>query len=250
METVPQYGPNKPVETVLSGNHNDALKSTNNSKRSNTMDQCIGLRYMTIAIAATCIALPNRASSVADEIVDIDGLINSSSDPVVIQLDQGSYAIEPISQQNGGEFTAVLLWSSVSGCNSSGMCNQGWRHNYCFFSPDTGTVCIPFDGTWQTAELAFATATGATFEIKGTSNVSFWHPDPFPTDNTGGISLRIKQMTLLGDVNCDGEVNLLDVEPFVEALSSGEYEMKADINQDGVVDLLDVAPFVDLLTSP
>ena len=53
---------------------------------------------------------------------------------------------------------------------------------------------------------------------------------------------------LLGDVNCDGEVNLLDVAPFVDLLTAGTYSIKADINQDGSVNLLDVAPFVELLT--
>ena len=52
---------------------------------------------------------------------------------------------------------------------------------------------------------------------------------------------------LLGDVNLDGIVNLLDVAPFVDLLNSGDYQAEADINQDGQVNLLDVAPFVDLL---
>ena len=50
-----------------------------------------------------------------------------------------------------------------------------------------------------------------------------------------------------GDVNCDGEVNLLDVAPFIDLLSNGGFSTKADINEDGSVDLLDVAPFVALL---
>ena len=53
---------------------------------------------------------------------------------------------------------------------------------------------------------------------------------------------------IVGDVNCDGDVNLLDVAPFVDLLSAGEYSFKADINGDGSVDLLDVAPFIDLLS--
>ena len=52
---------------------------------------------------------------------------------------------------------------------------------------------------------------------------------------------------VLGDVNGDGEVDLLDVAPFVERVSTGQFQIEADINQDGVVDLLDVAPFVELL---
>ena len=49
-----------------------------------------------------------------------------------------------------------------------------------------------------------------------------------------------------GDCNGDGEVNLLDVGPFVEAISGGG-DPCADINGDGSVDLLDVGPFIELL---
>ena len=52
---------------------------------------------------------------------------------------------------------------------------------------------------------------------------------------------------LLGDVNCDQVVNLLDVGPFVETLVSAEFNTKADINRDGVVNLLDVSGFVNLI---
>lgn len=55
------------------------------------------------------------------------------------------------------------------------------------------------------------------------------------------------RMIVLGDINCDTQVNLLDVAPFVELLSSGSFQSEADLNGDGSVDLLDVQPFVDLL---
>ena len=55
-------------------------------------------------------------------------------------------------------------------------------------------------------------------------------------------------MCLLGDVNLDGEVNLLDVSSFVTAVTRGTFSCEADANEDGNVDLLDVAPFVMLLT--
>ena len=53
---------------------------------------------------------------------------------------------------------------------------------------------------------------------------------------------------LLGDVNMDGMVNLLDVAPFVDILVGGGFSCEADANQDGVVDLLDVAPFIALIS--
>ncbi len=52
----------------------------------------------------------------------------------------------------------------------------------------------------------------------------------------------------VGDANCDGIVNLLDVAPFVDLLTLGQYLDKADINQNGMVSLLDVQPFVNLLS--
>ncbi|MEM9410332.1 MAG: hypothetical protein AAGA30_04420 [Planctomycetota bacterium] len=52
---------------------------------------------------------------------------------------------------------------------------------------------------------------------------------------------------LVGDVNCDGTVDLLDVAPFVDAVSNQVYDFKADANSDGEDNLLDVAPFVALL---
>ena len=60
----------------------------------------------------------------------------------------------------------------------------------------------------------------------------------------------------LGDLNCDGEVDFGDINPFILALMNGagyqqQYpdcdRMLADINQDGWVDFNDINPFVDLL---
>ena len=53
----------------------------------------------------------------------------------------------------------------------------------------------------------------------------------------------------LGDVNMDGNVNLLDIQPFVALISSGKFLKTADINGDGAVNLLDIGPFISLLTN-
>lgn len=50
-----------------------------------------------------------------------------------------------------------------------------------------------------------------------------------------------------GDVNCDGLVNLLDVNPFIDLLSNGGFKLQADMNGDGGVNLLDVTGFVNVL---
>ncbi len=70
-------------------------------------------------------------------------------------------------------------------------------------------------------------------------SVSFYSNDKsFSLD--GGV--------LLGDLNGDGVIDLLDVVPFVAAITDGDFVSAADINGDGLVDLLDVAPFVELLS--
>ncbi len=60
-----------------------------------------------------------------------------------------------------------------------------------------------------------------------------------------------------GDMNCDGAVNFLDINPFVLALSDpAGYQaaypncnlMNGDTNGDGLVDFNDINPFVELLT--
>lgn len=56
-----------------------------------------------------------------------------------------------------------------------------------------------------------------------------------------------KSKAMIGDVNCDGVVDLLDIQPFVQAISKGEYNFKADANFDRCVDLLDVQVFVNLV---
>jgi hypothetical protein len=64
---------------------------------------------------------------------------------------------------------------------------------------------------------------------------------------------------LLGDMNCDGAVNLQDINPFTLALANPvAYAtafpdcdlMNGDINDDGAVDLGDINPFVQLLAGP
>lgn len=88
--------------------------------------------------------------------------------------------------------------------------------------------------------------------------IDFIIPDDGPifiqVDNTFATDSGLYELWIYryngihGDINGDGQINLLDVDPFVEVLLSGQFNPKADINLDGVVSLLDVNPFVDLLT--
>jgi len=88
------------------------------------------------------------------------------------------------------------------------------------------------------AEDFSAIYTGFTPHVSFAGARASYFNTPEPLDITFG------KQVLLGDVNCDGAVNLLDVNPFIDAISSGTQNDKADMNQDGAVNLLDVDPFV------
>ncbi len=51
----------------------------------------------------------------------------------------------------------------------------------------------------------------------------------------------------LGDVNCDGDLNVLDVVLMVNMILEDEYDVIADINEDGVLNVLDVVILVNLI---
>lgn len=74
--------------------------------------------------------------------------------------------------------------------------------------------------------------------------------------DTGTSDIRYMRRFASGDLDCDGSLDLMDVEPFILALiDPDEYPkqypacdfMLGDINADGSLDLLDVEPFIELL---
>jgi len=60
-------------------------------------------------------------------------------------------------------------------------------------------------------------------------------------------TLEVGPVADLGDVNMDGAVGFLDVNPFIVVLASNTYLLQADCNQDGVVNFFDIAPFIAIL---
>lgn len=70
----------------------------------------------------------------------------------------------------------------------------------------------------------------------------------FGGDGNDITVVAVPRNALLGDVNLDGVVDLLDVGPFVILLSNNVFQTEADVNQDGIVSLLDVGPFVAILS--
>jgi sulfatase modifying factor 1 len=68
-----------------------------------------------------------------------------------------------------------------------------------------------------------------------------------PSDGRSYVSFRIAGIPgpiLLGDMNGDGAVDGLDVDPFVGLVTGGTYQAEGDMNEDRAVNGLDVDPFV------
>ena len=96
------------------------------------------------------------------------------------------------------------------------------------------------------SQVTFEVTAGECYEIRvGGFRVS----GSMGSGSEGCINLNVtfEESFVLGDVNCDGLVNLLDVDPFIDLISTGEFNPKADINGDDNVNLLDVDPFIELL---
>ena len=45
----------------------------------------------------------------------------------------------------------------------------------------------------------------------------------------------------------DGTVDFFDIQPFIDVLSSGEFQAEADVNCDTVVDFFDIQAFIAIL---
>ncbi|TWT44261.1 hypothetical protein RAS1_06710 [Phycisphaerae bacterium RAS1] len=97
--------------------------------------------------------------------------------------------------------------------------------------------------------------------ITSVAQVVFFYGDPefffiFQQWEPGLDNPRITRNVLVGDLNCDGEVNILDINAFTLALAdetayAAEYpkcdSIAADVNDDGEVNVLDINPFVALI---
>ena len=97
-----------------------------------------------------------------------------------------------------------------------------------------------FTITDQGVSLSGVLADGEQFSF----NLDFFDPGASITVTT------VPNTVLLGDVNLDGVVNFLDIQPFIERLTGLTFQFEADINRDGVVSFFDIQLFIDILSGP
>ncbi len=68
-------------------------------------------------------------------------------------------------------------------------------------------------------------------------------------DDTSIVGSLVASDVLKGDVDLNGVVNFLDINPFIAVLSTNGSQAEADANCDGVVNFLDIQAFINILSS-
>lgn len=170
--------------------------------------------------------------------------------------------------ENIGTGTPYALFTLVNGSGADDAFGNLIGENDGDFTDLSGLASLKFvesgPGTTVRDSVASPVMTGCFLAEDWENNSGTGEPPYSPTtwrvvvrdstfinDNKGALGRITVNFTLdgvlLGDVNLDGEVNLLDVEPFANCIAICSFQAEADINRDGVINLLDVAPFIDLL---
>ena len=73
-------------------------------------------------------------------------------------------------------------------------------------------------------------------------------PYPYCIENVGyQDTTNCEPECDLGDINCDGDLNVLDVVLMVNMILTAEYDEISDINQDGLINILDVVQLVNII---
>jgi hypothetical protein len=106
---------------------------------------------------------------------------------------------------------------------------------------DDTQTCNGIDNEWElcTPEL-FESTDIAMFEIVNNPEN---HLPQFAPDGNYCPS----ENTLIGDVNGDLMVNILDVITSINLILNGEYALEADLNEDEVVNILDIVGLVNII---
>lgn len=122
-----------------------------------------------------------------------------------VALDAGTYEITAFGSADGAQysFDGFTVWSSVAGCDGNGEnCSQGWRWAFRLVgdpNDPTGSLVASYStGLYSTALAALAEAKlddPFQFLLPSSTTVYFYFRDNPYTDNSGGISLELTQVS-------------------------------------------------------
>ena len=181
----------------------------------------------------------NASVSVTDLRVGIDDMGMDTTAVGTLSWIADENGVTPIVSDDNTEFgvedsTLLLDFTADSNFGSYG---NGSKEVEILLVDNSAAVQGAFAGLGEGASVSIGGSKTGTLSYQGGS-------DGFDIS----VTVTMGDEVLLGDVNCDGVVNLLDIAPFVDLISTSGFSDKADINMDGFVNLLDVAPFVQILS--
>ena len=163
---------------------------------------------------------------------DMDGVIDSGLFTVVDSIgiqDSGS-------ADSGDTFFTTTVMAVPDNFNEPPLAIRGPNGDFFTVFEDADDFVLIYDIDGNLQDLA-------DFDLDSTAMLvdveSFGAANP----GTGGGGDPV----LKGDINLDGMVTFLDINPFIGVLSSNGDQAEADCNCDGEVNFLDIQAFIDLL---
>ena len=164
----------------------------------------------------------------------IDFALDNSNVAGVIGGTEAAVEADALAVTTGAEFSIALSDLGASPGDTISIVVAYSNGDYNFFSNQflgglpAGTENLGADGAGNFVQDASATALDLTAVA----------PFSITVPNTG---------TLKGDVNLDGMVTFLDINPFILLLAASGFQAEADCDCDGDLDFLDIQPFIDIL---
>ena len=73
--------------------------------------------------------------------------------------------------------------------------------------------------------------------------------ESFASQPHGVLTFVAGGTVLKGDVNLDGSVTFLDINPFIQLLAASGFQAEADCDCDEALNFLDIQPFIDILAA-
>jgi hypothetical protein len=132
---------------------------------------------LSVIILVTLISCCARA----DLTVNINAKTNTTTNPVVVFFEAGTYEVTPIGIADGGAYNAWSAWTPSS---------TGWLNRYSLSSDEFTSYTVGVS-TYSTALLALENALSTSFTLLSDGNVNFFITDNPYYDNHGGMSLEI-----------------------------------------------------------
>jgi len=122
----------------------------------------------------------------------------------------------------------------------------------CIYLDEDNYYWLTLHATDTESQITWLYSNNATFTYTtSTDQGTNW--EPVITGNCGALSVWAEYIyepevdEMIGDINADGDVNILDVVLLANAVLTGNYLSEGDINGDGMNNVLDIVGMVNII---